>query len=95
MDNYDGLFADGEPATPVSMQCLGLELDYSTEAFGTPVEVLVVAKVLYNGDFAYRLISTKELNSVEAMGMFRWGQLLLEDGILSHCACSRNSEEEE
>lgn len=67
----------------VPMSCLGLALDYSQEAFGAPVEVLVVAKVIHHGDFTYRLLSTAELNSVEALGMLRWGQILLEDGLTS------------
>jgi hypothetical protein len=75
------------------MSCLGLPLDYSPEAFGAPVEVLVVAKVIYQGDFAYRLLSSAELNSVEGMGMLRWGQLLLEDGIISRCPTEEEEED--
>lgn len=81
MPDFSHDFFDGEDQ-PVTMECLGLQLDYSPDEFGTPVEVLVVAKVIHRGDFAYRLISTQELNSVEAMGMLRWGQLLLESGIM-------------
>ena len=81
-DDFFDHFPQEEDIVIVPMECLGLKLDYSTEDFGAPVEVLIVAKVIHEGEFSYRLISTKELNSVEAMGMFRWGQLLLEDSIL-------------
>ena len=91
-DDWDG---DHLAAAPdeVPMACLGLPLDYSTAAFGAPVEVLVIAKVIHGGDFAYRLLSTAELNSVEAMGMLRWGQLLVEDGIINRAMHEGDEEE--
>ena len=70
----------------VPMTCLGLPLDYSQEAFGAPVEVLVVTKVVHDGDFDYRMLSTRELNSVEALGMLAWARLLLENGIINRSA---------
>jgi hypothetical protein len=84
-DNDDGLFEEGmdNAEIEVPMAALGLELECtSTVEFGQPVEVIVIAKVVQGGDFGYRMVSTPDLQSVEAMGMVRWAQILLDEGIL-------------
>jgi hypothetical protein len=68
------------------MTCFGLELDYTAEELGTPLEIILIAKVMDQGEFGYRLVTTSDLHTIEAMGMVRWGQLLLEEGVLNRCA---------
>ncbi len=85
------MFAQDQP-TP--MTCLGLPLDVDGSDLGTPIEVIIVAKVLVDGEFNYQMVSTSDLASVEAMGMLRWGQLLLEEGILKSCREIPPAEEE-
>jgi hypothetical protein len=93
-DNQDGLFGEGmdNDEIDVPMECLGLDLECtSTVEFGQPVAVIVVAKVVQAGEFGYRMISSPDLQSVEAMGMVRWAQILLDEGILVQ---AREPEEE-
>jgi hypothetical protein len=85
-DNKDGLFDEGMDNEPdvVPMLSLGLPLDCAgTADFGQPTELIVIVKVIQAGEFGYRMVSTPDLQSVEAMGMIRWAQLLLEEGILT------------
>lgn len=98
MSSYDDLFAEGmdQPEIQVPMDCLGLSLDCSNaEDFGQPVEVVVIAKVIQGGEFGYRMVSTTDLQSVEAMGMIRWAQLLVEEGVLAQAKLPDGECEEE
>lgn len=68
---------------PPPMMCFGLEMDYTAEELGTPLEVIVIVKVMDQGEFGYRMVSTSDLHSIEGLGMLRWGQLLMEEGIMA------------
>jgi hypothetical protein len=63
-------------------KCLGLELDHSGEHFDIahPLEVLVVVKGLDSRDgLAYWVLWTRQLSPVEAAGMARFAQQVVED----------------
>src|ERR1700721_689847 len=81
----DGIFEqDPTPDDPPPpMTCFGLELDYTAEELGIPLEMIVIAKVMDQGEFGYRLVSTSDLHTIEGLGMLRWGQLLMEEGIMN------------
>jgi hypothetical protein len=96
-DNRDGLFGEGmdNEDEVVPMLAFGLPLDCaSTVDFGQPVELMVIVKVVQGGEFGYRMVSTPDLQSVEAMGMLRWGQILLEEGILTQARLPAEDEED-
>jgi hypothetical protein len=93
-DESSGLFEENEDAL-VSMEALGLQLDFNNVEFGTPTELILVVKVVQGGEFGYRMCSTPGLQSVEAMGMMRWGQLLLEEGIIVQARAPEDKDEEE
>lgn len=97
-NDEEGLFGEGMDNEPevVPMLSLGLPLDCaSTVEFGQPVELIVIAKVVQGGEFGYRMVSTPDLQSVEAMGMLRWASILLEEGILTQARLPDEDEEDD
>lgn len=84
---------DGDEPEPAPETALGLELDYDrTSSLGVPLECLVIAKTLDEGDFGYRILSSKELNTVEGLGMIRWAQLTVERGMFATCEDPESNE---
>lgn len=76
------LFSDlAEPPT-IPMSCLGMDLDGVWEEGTVPIEAFVIVKTIRDGDFSYLLMSTRELNTIECLGMIRYATLILETGIL-------------
>lgn len=76
------IFAEDQDPPP-SMTCFGLELDYTAAELGTPLECIIIVKVMDQGEFGYRMVSTADLHTIEGLGMLRWGQLLMEEGIMN------------
>jgi hypothetical protein len=93
-DVFDQDITPEEPPAP--MYCFGLAMDYTPEELGTPLEAIIIVKVMEQGEFGYRMVSTADLHSIEGLGMLRWGQLLMEEGIMNRqhaCECEPVEEE--
>lgn len=69
----------------IPMTCLGKELFLSEKVpLGMPIDVLVVARCLdTDGEVAYRILCNPELDTVQALGMTRFMQMMLEGPFLS------------
>jgi hypothetical protein len=72
------LFEESTPATDDT--CLGLELFYNkAEPLGTPLDCFVMVKTMAaDGEVGWRLLSSENLNSMEAFGAIRWAEKTLE-----------------
>lgn len=69
---------DEPPAT-----LFGMPLFYDEdEELGVPLEGVAIIKSMVNGEIQYRIVSTKHVTTVECIGMLRWAQVIVEDGML-------------
>jgi hypothetical protein len=80
----------------IPMTCLGKELFLAEDVpLGMPIDVLVIARTLdTDGEIAYRILCNPELDTVHAMGMTRFMQMMLE-GPFHSVFNNREKEEDE
>jgi hypothetical protein len=89
---FTRLTEEGEAAPQT---CLGMHVELVGNApLGHPLEAFVIAKTLDVGDVNYRLLSTPDLNTIEALGMLRLAILLVEKGIIMHSEAEDEDEED-
>ena len=91
-DIFDQLGEDAEP--PATL--MGLELFYDKDnPIGVPLAGLAIVKTMSGGEIGYRLVSTDDLNTVECLGMLRWAQMIVENGMFDPFIMSDEEEDSE
>ena len=84
-----------EPATEVPMKVLGLDLDFSQEFVGVPVDALVIVKCFVDGEIVHRVLSTDDLTTVECMGMVQLADVVIKNGWVTLTIVDGDDDEDE
>jgi hypothetical protein len=85
-----------EPVEGPETTVFGLECGATTDDLGVPLDAVVILKHYHEGELGYHIYSTEGLLTVECLGMVRWAQLLIEDGVtlISETGGDENDDDE-